>query len=88
MVTGQLKCQGWNGGIMEFEVNTTTGEVICEWFALCDNVAHGVVEHPVLGYVPICERCAEKCGLDVIPATFDYRWEDGHPHWNKHNRKG
>jgi hypothetical protein len=32
----------------------------CEWFALCDNEATGVYRHPILGAVPICDRCAAK----------------------------
>jgi hypothetical protein len=36
---------------------------ICEWFALCDHPAAGVVKHPVLGDVPTCARCAQQHGL-------------------------
>lgn len=32
----------------------------CEWFLLCPNPADGLVEHPILGEVPCCDRCAEK----------------------------
>jgi hypothetical protein len=32
----------------------------CQWFALCDNIATGTLAHPVLGPVPICDRCAAK----------------------------
>jgi hypothetical protein len=32
----------------------------CEWFALCDNRATGTMPHPVLGEVPICDRCRTK----------------------------
>lgn len=35
-------------------------EVPCQWFALCDNHAATTEPHPVLGDVPICNRCAEK----------------------------
>lgn len=38
----------------------------CEWFALCDRPAVGVAEHPVLQYVPICERCAIRFGIEVV----------------------
>jgi len=32
----------------------------CEWFVLCDEPAFALIEHPVLGDVPICRRCAQK----------------------------
>lgn len=38
---------------------------MCEWFALCDKPAAGVVVHPVLGDVPCCTRCAEKLDLKL-----------------------
>lgn len=57
--------------MMQFEV-TPEGKVVCAWFALCDNEATGVVEHPVLEYVPTCQRCADKADLVLIPASFDF----------------
>jgi hypothetical protein len=44
--------------------------VTCEWFALCDNEAAGVVSHPILGDVPTCERCAEKLGLVLVDGEW------------------
>src|SRR4051794_17231694 len=38
----------------------------CQWFALCDNEAVGVVVHPVLGNVPTCQRCADKLSLTLV----------------------
>ncbi|WAB10154.1 hypothetical protein SEA_GRAVAILLIA_45 [Mycobacterium phage Gravaillia] len=35
-------------------------EVMCAWFALCDQTAVALEPHPVLGAVPICERCRAK----------------------------
>lgn len=32
----------------------------CGWFALCANEATQMEDHPVLGKVPICDRCKEK----------------------------
>lgn len=32
----------------------------CEWFALCTNDATSTMPHPVLGDVPICQRCRDK----------------------------
>ena len=32
----------------------------CEWFALCDHEATGTMAHPILGDVPICDRCRAK----------------------------
>ena len=40
--------------------------LICEWFALCDNEAVGAAKHPILEYVPICQRCADKFDLEVF----------------------
>lgn len=38
---------------------------LCEWFALCTRPADGVVSHPILGWVPTCQRCADKLGLQL-----------------------
>ena len=32
----------------------------CAWFALCPNAATRTRSHPVLGDVPICDRCDDK----------------------------
>ena len=29
----------------------------CQWFLKCQNQATGTQPHPILGNVPICERC-------------------------------
>src|ERR1044072_1896475 len=34
--------------------------VLCEWFAQCLNDATGTEPHPILGDVPICDRCRTK----------------------------
>jgi hypothetical protein len=33
---------------------------LCEWFALCDHPATSLRAHPILGDVPICDRCTDK----------------------------
>ena len=33
---------------------------LCAWFLLCANVATTTEPHPILGNVPICDRCAAK----------------------------
>lgn len=42
----------------------------CEWFLLCTNPAAGFVEHPTLGPVPTCTRCATRFDLvlEEVPA--------------------
>lgn len=39
----------------------------CEYYALCTKLADGVVEHPILGSVPTCRRCADKHDLTLLP---------------------
>lgn len=42
-----------------------TGEIVtCSWFATCVNDATRVLEHPVLGGVPICDVCLIGLGDD------------------------
>lgn len=38
---------------------------MCEWYALCANLAVGTTPHPILGPVPICDRCAQRHNLPV-----------------------
>ena len=33
----------------------------CQWYLLCTNPATQTRSHPILGAVPICDRCQEKC---------------------------
>lgn len=33
---------------------------MCEWFAMCTNEATDFMPHPILGDVPICDRCKER----------------------------
>lgn len=30
---------------------------VCQWFLRCTNPATGKQPHPILGEVPICDRC-------------------------------
>ena len=41
-----------------------SGQAMCEWFALCDHEATGTLPHPVLGDVPICDRCRARATDD------------------------
>ena len=50
-------------------------KVVCEWYARCTHAAVGVVEHPILGPVPTCARCAAKHDLDVSEVTFEVTFE-------------
>lgn len=37
---------------------------LCQWFALCKNAATQTRPHPILGDVPICDRCAKRVDDD------------------------
>jgi len=56
---------------MTHENNSPAGSTdiapMCEWYALCDHTAIGTVNHPVIGDVPVCQRCADKHDMTVIP---------------------
>lgn len=39
--------------------------IVCEWFALCANETDMGAAHPILGVVPICQRCADR--FDMTP---------------------
>lgn len=41
--------------------NNDNAEVGCQWFAKCRNPANGLRSNPILGDVPICKRCDDKC---------------------------
>lgn len=34
----------------------------CRWFLKCEEVAVTTRSHPILGQVPICQRCNDKMG--------------------------
>jgi hypothetical protein len=42
------------------EVCTCNMGQVCQWFALCPNDATHTLAHPILGDVPICDRCQAK----------------------------
>lgn len=50
ITTGEAIRQGW----------ANDADLACQWFALCPNDATHTQSHPVLGDVPICERCQAK----------------------------
>lgn len=42
------------------KARTPDETVTCAWYALCANPSVGTVSHPILGDVPICDRCCDK----------------------------
>lgn len=55
---------GWDCYDTGFEFSPCALKVLaqvqCAWFALCDNDATMTRPHPILGDVPICNRCDTK----------------------------
>lgn len=52
--------QGNRTVVVDSEETWTKDLGICQWFALCENQATHTMTHPILGEVPICDRCQEK----------------------------
>lgn len=42
----------------------------CEWFTLCNDKAVGIVEHPVLDWVPTCQHHIEWIKEDAEPTIY------------------
>lgn len=40
----------------------------CQWYAACFNTAIGFVSHPIIGAVPVCQRCKDKHELEFMTA--------------------
>lgn len=51
------------------QVHTVAIATVCGWFAACDNISTGAMAHPILGDVPICDRCRAK--TDRLTTTLD-----------------
>lgn len=41
--------------------------LLCAWYARCTRPAVGATPHPILGPVPVCQRCADRHELVVMP---------------------
>lgn len=44
--------------------------MLCQWFAMCEREAAGIVSHPVLEFVPCCLECAARFDLELQEGTF------------------
>ena len=67
--TSVCRCAGqMNGRSWEVLPRADLHGQPCEWFALCDREARKRVSHPVLGWVPICDRCFERLARQAAEA--------------------
>lgn len=54
--TDTITVEGYTGRVKVADEGDVL-RVLCMWFALCENDATTRRHHPVLGEVPICDRC-------------------------------
>lgn len=54
------------------QVNVVAIASVCAWFAGCDNISTGAMAHPVIGDVPICDRCRVRA--ERAATTGHERW--------------
>lgn len=48
-------------------IDTPTGmQLVCGWYARCANPTLKAHDHPAVGVVPVCSRCAEKAGINEL----------------------
>jgi hypothetical protein len=52
----------------KLETKTLESEVHCCWWLMCENNTSKTIEHPVLGDVPICDRCLTIVEDKELPA--------------------
>lgn len=59
-----------------FQLHDNGEQLVCAWFALCTNGANGAARGPIgngeFGMIPICDRCAERMGVQTEPYALDY----------------
>lgn len=55
----------------------------CEWYLICDNPATKTRPHPVLGDVPICDRCDEKADQLATSTSRVRDWHDRADAWSR-----
>lgn len=53
----QIAREDTEGPNADYEYDIRRANTRCEWFLMCTNRATGVMPHPILGDVPICDRC-------------------------------
>lgn len=59
-MVGVTVVKRWADVTLTKEESVASGYYECSWFALCTNTATKLRSQPVLGDVPICDRCDDK----------------------------
>jgi hypothetical protein len=77
-----------SGRVESGEIEPVTEIQACRWWALCANAATRTESHPILGEVPICDRCTAKLAAIEGPAPSVQVAHERTPHEQEAYERG